>query len=121
MSLLPLAIGASIAAVVILFMRADRADPKAVVAAVQAGAPLLDVRSADEYDAGHLPGAQNVALPQLNAWAATADRQAPVAVYCRSGTRSAVAARRLRKLGFVHVLDLGGASRWPQSRSAPQA
>lgn len=119
MSLLPLAIGASIAAAVWLMMRADRADPKAVAAAVAAGAPLLDVRSSDEFEAGHLPDAQHVPLAALAQWAEHANREQQVVVYCRSGTRSAMAARRLRKLGFRQVLDLGSATRWPQTHTAP--
>jgi rhodanese-related sulfurtransferase len=77
-------------------------------AAVAAGAPLLDVRTRDEFRERHHPRAFNVpldeiggALPRLGAL----DR--PVVVYCQSGSRSAQAARVLTAAGYARVIDLG--------------
>ena len=74
---------------------------------VTQGALLLDVRGPDEYAQGHLAGAQNLPLPALQAGTLpTAALDAPVVLYCKSGKRSAEAARLLREAGFqdVHVL-----------------
>ena len=70
---------------------------------------LLDVRSADEFAAGHLRGALNVPVQELNQrLAELGAKERPVAIYCRSGRRSAVAAQLLRAAGFTSVTDLGG-------------
>lgn len=74
-----------------------------------ATAVVLDVRSAEEYRTGALPGARNIPHDQLAGRAAAElpDRNAPVALYCRSGRRSAFAAETLRKLGYTRIYDLG--------------
>lgn len=71
---------------------------------------VLDVRSAEEFAAGHVPGAINVPLPdvsaahpQLKSWK---DRQ--VVVYCRSGRRSGMAIKELEAAGFSRVMHLEG-------------
>ncbi|MDP2227664.1 MAG: rhodanese-like domain-containing protein [Moraxellaceae bacterium] len=78
--------------------------------AAQADLLVLDVRSAEEFAAGHVPGAINVPLPdvsaahpQLKSWK---DRQ--VVVYCRSGRRSELAIKTLEAAGFSRVLHLEG-------------
>lgn len=76
------------------------------------GALLLDVRTREEFAEGHLKGAVNIPVQELAARANTLpppDRR--VVVYCRSGGRSASAARHLRSLGY-RVLDLGPMSAW---------
>jgi phage shock protein E len=82
-------------------------------------APLiLDVRSADEYAAGHLPGAINIphtevaaALPRL-----AADRDRDIVVYCVSGRRAGMAISVLRADGFRHLWHLtGDYPGWAQS------
>ncbi|HKO90680.1 MAG TPA: rhodanese-like domain-containing protein [Polyangiaceae bacterium] len=70
---------------------------------------VLDVRSRDEFAAGHLSGALNVPVDELETrLSELGPPQRPVAVYCRSGRRSAFAAQLLRRAGFVSVTDLGG-------------
>jgi phage shock protein E len=73
------------------------------------GARLVDVRTPEEFAAGHLPGAVNLPVDALEGRAAAelAPTDAPVVVYCRSGKRSARAAAVLGKLGFGQVHDLG--------------
>jgi rhodanese-related sulfurtransferase len=74
------------------------------------GARLVDVRTPEEFAAGHLPGAVNLPVDVLQGRAAAelAPAEAPVVVYCRSGKRSARAAEVLKALGFGQVHDLGG-------------
>ncbi len=71
---------------------------------------LLDVRSAEEFKTGALPGARNLPHDRLaeKAAAELPDRDVPVKVYCRSGRRSALAAETLRRLGYTRIYDLGG-------------
>jgi phage shock protein E len=80
-------------------------------ALVAAGGTLLDVRSAEEFAAGHLEGAVLVPVDELAGRLAELPRERPVVVYCRSGGRSARAAAILGEAGYgVH--DLGGMSSW---------
>ena len=73
------------------------------------GAILLDVRQADEYARGHIPGARSVPLQKLRDFSLeVTDPDTPIYVYCLSGGRSARAVRALRGVGFTAVTDLGG-------------
>jgi hydroxyacylglutathione hydrolase len=67
---------------------------------------LLDVRTRDEYVAGHVPGAVLVPLGRLPQRAAELDRARPLAVVCEGGSRSPIAASLLRRLGFARVADV---------------
>lgn len=78
---------------------------------------LLDVRSCKEYDEGHLPGAYIIDVQDssfLENVEAQLVKTKPVAVYCRSGRRSASAARQLVKAGY-RVINLdGGILAWQE-------
>jgi phage shock protein E len=80
---------------------------------VGAGARLVDVRTPTEFAAGHLPGAINVPVQQLDArMTELQPKDTVLVVYCRSGHRSGTAARMLKNAGFASVHDLGPMSRW---------
>lgn len=85
-----------------------RRDPHALVAD---GATLLDVRTAEEFAAGHLEGAVNIPVDQVEARLPEIPRDRPVVVYCRSGARSRNAASVLRRSGY-DVEDLGSINEW---------
>ena len=88
-------------------------SPEDAHALVQKGAVLLDVRSPDEFAAGHLEGAINVPVDRLESSlkeVGAPDR--PMVVYCHSGRRSRWASEILQKNGFKKVHDLGPMSRW---------
>ncbi len=102
----------------------SNADEPAVAAPVKVeqaekqladGAQLLDVRTKEEWDEGHLSGAKLVTVTEdgfLEKAKAALDPKKEVVVYCRSGRRSAMAAEQLRAAGFtVHDLD-GGITAW---------
>lgn len=75
---------------------------------------ILDVRTQDEYDTGHIPGAVCIpydAISEENT--ADIDKDQTVLVYCRSGNRSRKACATLVSLGFTNVIDFGGISDWP--------
>lgn len=93
-------------------------DPRAFSDLLQEedGVQLLDVRTAGEFAAAHIPGAVNIDVDGP-AFADSAlvrlDTARPVAVYCKSGRRSAKAAGKLTGAGFVRVLNLdGGIEAW---------
>lgn len=76
---------------------------------------LLDVREKEEWDQGHLPGA--VYIPrgflELRVEEKIADKSKPVVVYCAGGTRSALAVRSLKELGYSSVASMaGGFTKW---------
>jgi len=76
---------------------------------------LIDVRTPGEWQQGHLEGATraNVQSKEFDKVVATLDPERPVFVYCRSGGRSNMAARRLANKGFTQIYDLqGGISAW---------
>ncbi len=74
---------------------------------------LVDVRSPQEYQAGHLPGSVNVPLNQLpTLLQEVPDRDTPLYVYCQSGARSRRACAFLTKQGYTHVTDMGGLLQW---------
>jgi len=76
---------------------------------------LLDVREPDEYEQGAVPGAVHVARGNLefSIEGRLADKNAPIAVYCAGGVRSAFAARTLQELGYTDVVSvIGGFNKW---------
>jgi rhodanese-related sulfurtransferase len=76
---------------------------------------LVDVRTEEEFNVGHIAGARLIPDYEITARALRElpDKDAPVIVYCRSGRRSSGAARALLKTGYTHVYDLGGSIKWP--------
>lgn len=76
---------------------------------------LLDVRTAEEYAAGHIPGAQLLPNEEIgdSAPPELPDKNAEILIYCRSGNRSAKAAEKLAALGYTAVWDFGGINAWP--------
>jgi rhodanese-related sulfurtransferase len=80
---------------------------------VAAGARLVDVRTQQEFDAGHLDGATLLPYDQIAARAAElGPKETPIVLYCRTGRRTAIAAKALAELGYARVWDLKGMSNW---------
>ncbi len=86
----------------------------AMMAQEETGYIILDVRRADEFAAGHIPNAINVAnedigtdeIPELP------DKDQLIMVYCRSGRRSKEASEKLVKLGYTNIVEFGGILDW---------
>lgn len=76
---------------------------------------LIDARTASEYNEGHIPGAVNIDVKSddFDKQTTTLDVSRPVAVYCRSGRRSKVAAARLSKAGYEVIELNNGILSWP--------
>jgi phage shock protein E len=82
-------------------------------ALVAAGARLLDVRSPEEFEGGHLPGALNIPVQELDRrLGEVGPAEHDVVVYCRSGHRSSRATEILREHGFTRVHNLGPMTAW---------
>jgi rhodanese-related sulfurtransferase len=96
----------------VLTRRGD-VDPGQARQLVDSGARLIDVRTPAEFAAGHIPGALNIPLQELEQRMGELEpKQAPIVLYCRSGNRSSSAARALKAAGYAAVHDLGAMSRW---------
>ncbi len=76
---------------------------------------VLDVRTKDEYDQGHIEGAVLLPVDEISSKAEEVlkDKKAKILVYCRSGNRSATSEYTLIKMGYENVLDFGGIIDWP--------
>ena len=76
---------------------------------------LLDVRTQEEYDLGHIPGAILIPTEVIadEAEKTLKDKNQLILVYCRSGRRSKEAAQKLVDLGYTNVKEFGGINDWP--------
>lgn len=74
---------------------------------------LVDVRTPEEYAAGHIAGAISIDYRTIGNAPPTDDRDAVIIVYCRSGSRSNAAFETLKAMGYSRLLDWGGIMRWP--------
>ncbi len=92
---------------------ARRAPPAEVLRRIQAGAKIVDVRTAGEFAGGAYPGAINVPLAELAGRLDRIPKDRPVVVYCASGMRSASAARLLARAGYADVVNAGGLHHLP--------
>ncbi len=95
--------------------RIDFENARALLDA-QPDSMLLDVRTEEEYEWEHACGAVLLPLDAIDE--ETAAEAIPTlathtVVYCRSGSRSAMACKRLVRLGYENVYDLGGLNGWP--------
>lgn len=80
--------------------------------AVTADTVVVDVRTSDEYNAGHLEGAVNIDVqaPDFDSLVSELPADGEYVVYCASGNRSSAAVARMEGLGFTNVTDAGGIS-----------
>ena len=76
---------------------------------------ILDVRTQEEYDQGHIPGAILIPDTEIKAKAedVLTDKEQMILVYCRSGRRSKLAAETLVELGYTNIKEFGGIIDWP--------
>ena len=76
---------------------------------------ILDVRTQEEYDQGHIPGAIVISHEEITEKAedVLTDKDQLILVYCRSGRRSKIAAEALVELGYTNIKEFGGILDWP--------
>ena len=87
---------------------------------------ILDVRTQEEFDETHIPGAILIPYDEIleKAEGVLTDKEQLILVYCRSGRRSKLAAEDLVELGYTNIKEFGGIIDWPYetegtSRTAP--
>lgn len=75
---------------------------------------ILDVRTQEEYDQAHIPGAVLIPHTEIaeQAERTLTDKDQLLLVYCRSGRRSKLAAETLVELGYTNILEFGGIIDW---------
>ena len=85
-------------------------EVRVAAAAIEEGARVIDVRTPEEFDAGHLEGARNidVSAEDFGSSIEELDRGIPYVVYCRTGSRAATAVRTMLDAGFEDVVNGGG-------------
>ena len=76
---------------------------------------ILDVRTQEEYDEGHIPGAIVISHEEIaeKAEKVLTDKEQLILVYCRSGRRSKIATEALVELGYTNIKEFGGIINWP--------
>ena len=76
---------------------------------------ILDVRTQEEYDEAHIPGAIVIPHEEIaeKAEEVLTDKDQMILVYCRSGRRSKIAAEALVELGYTNIYEFGGIIDWP--------
>ena len=101
------------AAMAVPFFASANTAPQTEQSAVQpekAKGVWIDVRSAEEFNAGHLQDAVNIPHDKIIAriQAVSPDKNAPVNLYCRSGRRAEAALNELKNAGYTNVTNHGG-------------
>lgn len=84
-------------------------------------AVLIDVRSAEEFKTGYIPGAVNIPHTEIAEKISTVakEKSTPLYLYCRSGRRVGIAMEELSKLGYTEMVNLGGAEEAAKELSRP--
>jgi phage shock protein E len=73
---------------------------------------LIDVRTAAEYENGHIPSAILIPYDTIAADPPTTDKNALIILYCRTGRRSGIAYETLSKMGYKNLVNFGAVSNW---------
>lgn len=90
-----------------------KAEPEREVqreASIESNAVTIDVRSAKEFESGHLEEAVNIPHTEIADKIAdqVKDKDAKIEVYCKSGTRAGIAQKTLQDMGYTNVHNIGG-------------
>ena len=82
---------------------------------------ILDVRTQEEYNESHIPGAILIPNTEIDGRAeeVLTDKDQLILVYCRSGRRSKMAAEALVELGYTNIKEFGGIIDWPYEVEKP--
>lgn len=122
-------LGVAALVIVVIFLAAkpgaggvENVDPAGVKAAIKGGAQVIDVRTPGEFQLGHIEGAVNVPLDQIESSAQAWDRNATYVVYCATGSRSTTAVETMKALGFGSVKHLSaGIQAWDDELAKGEA
>ena len=113
MSWTPLLTIGAVVAVVFILKRTGQISARDALAHLRNGALIIDVRSSGEFNSGHLPGAINFPLDDIETAlpAKVKDKSRPLLLHCASGMRSGKARRKLQGLGYTNAFNLGAYGR----------
>ncbi len=80
----------------------------------ESGYIILDVRTPEEFEEKHIPGAVNIPNETINTEEIPdlPDKEQLILVYCRSGNRSKQASEKLADLGYTNIVEFGGINDW---------
>jgi phage shock protein E len=108
-----LAITVALLIAYIFLRRKGQISAEQAVAALKQGALLIDVRDPAEYSTGHLNGAINMPLQEIDSLIAVhaKDKDQVLLLHCQSGTRSSMAKNKLNALGYTRAYNLGSYDR----------
>lgn len=84
---------------------------------------ILDVRTKEEFESGHIKGATlfpSEEINKKNAAEILPDKNQTILVYCRSGRRSKISAQKLADMGYTSVYEFGGINSWPYETEGAQ-
>ena len=97
-----------------IYMNINAEEAKKIMD-TESGYIILDVRTQEEYDEAHIPGAIVIPNTEIEARAESElpDKDQMILVYCRSGRRSKLAADILAELGYTNIYEFGGIIDWP--------
>jgi rhodanese-related sulfurtransferase len=90
----------------------EEITPERVREMLAEGGQVIDVRSDEEREAGHIAGTRHIELVELAAQAESVDRDRPVVFYCRGDGRSAMATQAFRASGYEAYRLAGGITEW---------
>ena len=98
----------------VVYVNITAAEAKQIMDSEE-GYIILDVRTQEEYDQGHIPGAIVISHEEIaeKAEDVLKDKDQLILVYCRSGRRSKIAAEALVELGYTNIKEFGGIIDWP--------
>jgi phage shock protein E len=104
---------AGVVAAVFLWKKSGQISAQAAREYLKNGARVIDVRSPGEFRSGHLAGAVNIPLEEIETaiLQRVKDRNQVLLLHCASGVRSGLACRKLKRLGFAQVYNLGSYGR----------
>jgi phage shock protein E len=93
--------------------RSGQISPKEAADYLKNGALVIDVRSANEFDSGHIMQARNIPLDRLEMTAPSVlrNKNEVLLLHCSSGVRSRMAKKKLEELGYKSVFNLGSYDR----------
>ena len=89
-------------------------DEAVVIMSEETDYIILDVRTHEEYEENHIPGAICIPNETIGSEAPSElpDKEQPILVYCRSGNRSKQASQKLADMGYSNIVEIGGINDW---------
>jgi phage shock protein E len=113
MNWIPLLLITGVVLVLAILKKAGQVSTKEAQELLKAGALVIDVRTAEEYVAGHLATAVNMPLNEIEASIGRLVRAKDqvLLLHCQSGIRSGAAMKKLKQMGYTNVYNLGSYAR----------